>query len=271
MAEIDNLHVYVLGTAGAGKSKLTAAAKLWMTNQGFDAITVNLDPGAESLPYDPDVDIRDWVRLSDVMEQYELGPNGAQVAAADMLALNAPEIKEIIGGYRADYVLLDTPGQIELWLFRESGKFLTEFLAPGESALCYLLDPFLAKEPSGFVSQMMLAATAQFRFQLPLLNLLSKSDLVGKEDLARVLGWMDDTDTLYDELTRQVGMYHELNLSMLRVLRELGTYTRLTPVSGQTMEGLEDVYSFLQNSFAGGEDIESGVEPPERRDGRDGP
>ena len=80
--------VYFIGTAGSGKSTLTYSFQQWMNNRGLDAITVNLDPGAENLPYVPDVDIRDWISLKEIMDSYGLGPNGAQIAAADMLALN---------------------------------------------------------------------------------------------------------------------------------------------------------------------------------------
>jgi ribosomal protein S18 acetylase RimI-like enzyme len=38
-----------------------------MNLRELDAITVNLDPGAENLPYEPDVDIRDWISLEEVI------------------------------------------------------------------------------------------------------------------------------------------------------------------------------------------------------------
>jgi len=34
------------------------------------------------------------VNLSEIMEEQDLGPNGAQVAAADMIAMNARELAE---------------------------------------------------------------------------------------------------------------------------------------------------------------------------------
>ena len=63
------IFVYFIGTAGSGKSTLTHNFKQWMTLRGLDAIAVNLDPGAENLPYEPDVDIRDWISLKEVMDQ----------------------------------------------------------------------------------------------------------------------------------------------------------------------------------------------------------
>jgi hypothetical protein len=258
MADADQLYVFLVGTAGSGKTRLTGAMKRWMVEHKGDAVTVNLDPGAEALPYEPDVDVRDWVKLADVMAEHGLGPNGAQVVAADMLALRSREVLEAIEGFRSDYVLLDTPGQTELFVFREAGKHIVERFAPGRTALAFLIDPFLARDPVSFVSQVMLSATAQFRFQVPMVNLLTKCDLLPEEDRERLLGWMRDVDVLQDALSaHEGGMQKVLNASVLRVLEDLGTSTQLTPVSSETFDGLDDLYAFLQAAFAGGEDVEA--------------
>ena len=99
-----NILVYFIGTAGSGKTILTYAFQQWMHTKGFDAITVNLDPGVEYLSYTPDIDIRDWLVLADVMKEQNLGPNGAQIACADMLALKILEVKDIIDKFKTDYV-----------------------------------------------------------------------------------------------------------------------------------------------------------------------
>jgi len=122
------IFVYMIGTAGSGKSTLTGAFQEWCNRHGYDAIAVNLDPGALRLPYEPEVDVREWISLDEVMKEYNLGPNGAQVVCADMLALNAKEVEERINEYSADYVLLDTPGQLELFVFRSTGKVIVEQL-----------------------------------------------------------------------------------------------------------------------------------------------
>jgi GTPase SAR1 family protein len=51
--------VFVIGTAGSGKSYLTASFSDWLHLAKQNVITVNLDPGVLTLPYTPDVDIRD--------------------------------------------------------------------------------------------------------------------------------------------------------------------------------------------------------------------
>lgn len=249
--------LYVVGTAGSGKSTLVAAYKDWAAYQGFDAITVNLDPGAEALPYDPDVDIRDWIRLSEVMEEYGLGPNGAQIIAADLIALNAREVAEVLEGYTTDYILVDTPGQMELFTFRESSRVVVDSFGRDSSFLLYLSDPILAKQPSGLVSSLLLSATCQFRHALPFLNVLSKCDILSEEELKRVLRWSSDLYALHDALVEEgVSPQSVLDVEFLKALESIGVYKRLTPVSSELPFGMEDVYDAIQEVFAGGEDLE---------------
>src|SRR5579863_1980996 len=107
--------LFFTGTAGAGKTSLVSSFQGWLQAAGYDATVVNLDPGSESSTLAADIDIREWVRLSDVMDEYGLGPNGAQVAAADLIALKIFELKGALAELRSDYVLVDTPGQVELF------------------------------------------------------------------------------------------------------------------------------------------------------------
>src|SRR5207253_2715805 len=193
-------NLYFLGTAGSGKSTMVYAFQLWMNSQGLDCVTVNLDPGAESLQYSPDLDVRDYVNLSEIMEEQDLGPNGAQVAAADMIAMNARELAEVLETFETSYILIDTPGQIELFTFRASGPVLIDAFGREDSALVYLNDPALVKSPSGFISSVLLNATVQFRHGLPFINVLSKADLLPEPELERIVKWSLDPFALYEAL-----------------------------------------------------------------------
>src|SRR5206468_340708 len=91
----------------------------------------------------------------EVMAEQGLGPNGAQVAAADMAAMNAKELADVLETFETNYNLIDTPGQIELFTFRASGPVLIDAFGREESALIYLNDPALVKSPSGFISSVL--------------------------------------------------------------------------------------------------------------------
>ena len=120
---------FVVGMAGSGKSFLTGSFAEWLREQEQDVITVNLDPGAVELPYEPDVDVRAYVTVEEVMEKYGLGPNGAMIAAADMIATYVKELEAEVSGLGPDIAIVDTPGQMEVFAFRPSGLFIVHGLS----------------------------------------------------------------------------------------------------------------------------------------------
>lgn len=249
--------LYLVGTAGSGKSTLAKAYKEWCTLQGYDSIVLNLDPGAETLPYEPEVDIRDWIDLQQVMEEYKLGPNGAQIMAADLIALNAKEVADVVEGYRTDFIVVDTPGQMELFTFRQSSQVVMDAFGKDTALLVYLSDSILSRTASGLVSSLLLAATCQFRHAVPFLNVLSKSDLLSEEELERVLTWSSDPYALYDALLEEgASSKTVLDVEFLKALENIGVYRRLTPVSSELPYGMEDIYASAQAAFAASEDIE---------------
>lgn len=256
--------VYFTGTAGAGKSTLVRAFADWMKNAGYDATVVNLDPGTETESTGADVDIREWVRLPELMDEYGLGPNGAQVAAADMIALKIFEVKQAIQELKSDYVLVDTPGQIELFAFREASKAIVDALSGDRSVLAFLFDPALARNPGGFVSLLMLSATLEFRFRLPMVNVLAKSDVLTAEQLAEVASWSDEPGQLYEAVTRDVPTPDvQLSTELFRAIETMGPLGGVLPTSAKDGTGLEAFYQSCQRVFGGGEDLELSHAPPE--------
>jgi hypothetical protein len=251
----ESIFLYLVGTAGSGKSTLTGRFKEWFELRGLDAITVNLDPGAERLSYTPDVDIRNWISLKEVMDEYGLGPNGAQVVCADMIALNTKRLQEEIETFRTDYVLLDTPGQIELFVFREAGRHLISFLNPKRNMVAYLIDPALTKTPSGFVSQLLLSITTRFRLNAPMVNILSKRDLIEEEVMRNIEEWSSIDDRLYETLLNEdPSLSRELSEQIFSLLRHFGEGISLIPISSSNFTGMEDLYTSIQMYFKGGED-----------------
>ncbi|MEM3526658.1 MAG: ATP/GTP-binding protein, partial [Candidatus Jordarchaeaceae archaeon] len=161
---------FFVGTAGSGKSTLTKAYSDWLTGNDFNVVLVNLDPGVRRLPYPPDVDIRDYVNLEEIMDKYDLGPNGGLIASIDMMANFVDVFKEEIEELKPTYVLVDTPGQLELFAFRSTGPLVTSAIGGEESCLIFLMDPLLSRSPSGFVSVLLLSVSVQYRFNLPQIN-----------------------------------------------------------------------------------------------------
>ena len=248
--------LYFVGPAGAGKSTLVASFQDWMTASGYEAIAVNLDPGAETVPYEVGIDVRERFTLTEVMEEYSLGPNGAQVVCSDLLALEIDWLANQIQNLDCDYILVDAPGQTELFLYREASNIFIRGLS-SHTGMVMLFDPLLSRTPSGFVTQLLLASAAHLRFPIPLFPVLSKCDLIEQEQVDLIVDWASNLDTLEMSLDISQGMEGVLSSEMLKVLRTLTLESQLTPTSSKEGQGMEDLYSLVQSSFAGGEDIEA--------------
>ncbi len=250
------INLYFIGSAGSGKSSLTGAFSGWMEHHGYDSVTVNLDPGIENTPYVPDVDIRDWIKLRDVMREYNVGPNGAQIIAADMLALSINEMKEIIQGFETEYVIFDTPGQMELFVLRQSGKFLIDSFGTGNSIIGFLYDPVISRTPSGFVTLMLHAASVQVRFNVPFLNILTKSDLLEENERDKILNWSRDLMELEEAVNNEIPtLRSQLSSEFLSALKSFGGGQNMVPVSSTYGSGMEEIYNAAQQAFRGGEDL----------------
>ncbi|MFX1450180.1 MAG: ATP/GTP-binding protein [Promethearchaeota archaeon] len=252
------IYSYIIGTAGSGKSSLGGYFVKWFresTNE-LSIISVNLDPGVKWLPYTPDVDCRDYINIDEIMTKYNLGPNGALIASIDILCTRIDQIKEEIEELRPDHVVIDTPGQIELFAFRSSGNLFVSSLDPEKSVLIYLMDPSLCRTPSGYISTLLLGANIQYRFLIPQIQVLSKVDLLPEEEVEKFLNWSDDPFSLEEALNKSSkGLKREMSIKLFQVLSELGTMHQLIPVSGINGYGIEELYAEISRILSGGEDF----------------
>ncbi len=248
-----NLSVFFAGIAGSGKSMLTSVFSDWLTANGVDVLTVNLDPGATNIEYSPDVNIRDWVSLEDVMDEHGLGPNGAQIVSADMLSLHMNDVMEVVRSFESDYIIWDTPGQIELFVFREASKFLLGNFDTHKTVLGFLFEPSITKTPEGYVSQIMLAASTRFRLNIPMLHILSKVDLLDEEQKTKIWNWKESQE-LYASL-RDGGsdLNSQLSFEFFKVMDNMGIFHPLLQVSSYEQTGLDLLFAQIQQMFMGGE------------------
>ncbi|MFW9925165.1 MAG: ATP/GTP-binding protein [Candidatus Thorarchaeota archaeon] len=249
--------MFIVGTAGSGKSLLTAALEDWLVSSEISVAVVNLDPGVESPPYTSDVDIRDHVDYGEIMQQFGLGPNGALVASLDMGISHANDIRDEITDLGRDYVLVDCPGQMELFAYRNSGPLMVSSLSGSDLAISlYLLDSNMARIPSGYLSSMLLGMSINIRFGIPQLNLLSKADILSEEELDRIVDWSSDSYLLEDALNASSsGLIREFSTSVLRMLGEIGGGPTVIPVSGKQAMGFETLYGEFQRIFLGGDNL----------------
>jgi GTPase SAR1 family protein len=246
--------VFVIGTAGSGKSLLTASFNEWLKVGKQKAATVNLDPGVLNLPYTPDIDIRDYIDINSIMDEYSLGPNGALVLAADLIAEEAERLGGEIKDLQSDVVIVDTPGQMELFAFRASGPYIANELTNEQKAIVYLFDAVFSFNPLNYVSNMFLSAAVYNRFFFPQLHVLSKCDLLPPEEANRIVDWSADPKALEAVIEEKLsGTRRLLSRDMMQAIYRLGLEFQLIPVSGKTNEGLISLGSALERILMGGE------------------
>ena len=151
---------------------------------------------------------------------------------------------------------MDTPGQLELFVFREAGKYIIEFLNPERTMIGYILDPSLAKNPSGFTSQLLLALNTSFRLSKPQINILSKKDMLSDEDLDRIIKWSENPDFLENDiLSENPSIYQEMSRSLINLIKDFQSELKIYPTSKEDMSGISDIYAITQMRFFGGGDV----------------
>ncbi|MCX8151173.1 MAG: ATP/GTP-binding protein [Candidatus Bathyarchaeota archaeon] len=246
--------VFIIGTAGSGKSNFTAALSDWLRMNKQDVATVNLDAGALKLPYQPDIDVRNYVDATDIMERYGLGPNGAAVMAADLIADECTNLARDVEEAHADLTIVDTPGQMELFAFRAAGPYIVNELTKEQKALIYLFDAVFSANPLNYVSNMFLAAAVYNRFLQPQFHLLSKIDLLPKKTVNQIIDWSKSPNALENAIEEKLEDTKRLfSRNMLKVIAKLGIQFPLTPVSSKTNEGLIATNSILERILMQGE------------------
>ena len=246
--------VFVAGTAGSGKSLLTSRLVQWYRDRGAFAATLNLDPGVASLPYEPDIDVRDIIDIGTLMENFGLGPNGALVMASDMIATKMDELQSQVDELNPDYIIVDTPGQIELFAFRASGPYFVSNLQVDNKATIFAFDGTLVSSPINFVSIALLASSVKLRLKTAQINALTKRDLV-VDRLKEILEWAGSSHALEIALNGEKETeYSLLSKDLSRSMAKAGFAPGLVAVSSITMNGILNLSAALARTLNQGED-----------------
>ena len=247
--------VFVTGTAGSGKSLLTSRLLQWYRDSGAYPISLNLDPGVASLPYEPDVDVRDFIDMGVIMDNFGLGPNGALIMATDMVATKMDEIQHQIDETNADYVVVDTPGQIELFAFRASGPYFVSNFAADNKAAIFAFDGTLVSSPINFVAISLLASAVKLRLKTAQVNILTKRDIV-IDKLKDILAWAGSTHALEIALSAEKeSEYSLLSKDLARSMTRAGFAPGLIAISSTTMSGIINLAAALARTLNQGEDL----------------
>ena len=81
-----------------------------------------------------------------------------------------------------DYVLVDTPGQIEIFTWSASGAIITEaFASTFPTVVAYVVDTPRSTSPVTFMSNMLYACSILYKTRLPLVLTFNKVDVAKHE------------------------------------------------------------------------------------------
>lgn len=193
--------VICVGMAGAGKTSLLQRLNAETHTRSQPVYLVNLDPAVLHTPYEAHIDVRQAVDYKQVMKTHGLGPNGAIMTALNLYATKWDQALNMIERRASgvDYILVDTPGQIEVFTWSASGHIITESIAATiPTVLCFVVDTPRCTNPTTFMSSMLYAASLQVRSNLPMVIVFSKTD-VTPSDFA--IDWMQDFEALHVRAT----------------------------------------------------------------------
>jgi len=171
----------VIGPPGSGKTTYVGAMSELLRSLGRKVAIVNLDPANENMNYTPDIDIANLVKVEEVMDELRLGPNGGLVYAMQFLFQNLSWVEDHLDKIpEGTYLIMDCPGQVELYTVDQSMKNIIEHLTKLDIRLAavHLVDSHYCSDPGKFIAVCLTSLTTMLQIALPHVNLLSKVDLV---------------------------------------------------------------------------------------------
>nr|XP_027201333.1 GPN-loop GTPase 3-like [Dermatophagoides pteronyssinus] len=215
--------VMVIGPAGCGKTTFCSNMRDYYSDAKRRVCLVNLDCAADASELKYDYDIRTEVTTRDIMKICNLGPNEALLRAFEYLRDETHWVEEVFEASICDgeIVLLDCPGQIELYMNSSAFQDVVKSLQNWDYRLVtvYTMDASFALDANKLVSGTLCALTAMLNLATANVTMITKVDLLDaaqREALQRVI-----EEQNYDTLQTRADAANERNLALLRELNAL--------------------------------------------------
>ena len=238
--KMSTINLIVLGMAGSGKTTFVQKLEEEIANKDKESYIINLDPAVMDTLYEPNLDIRDTVKYKEVMLSNNLGPNGAILTCLNLFSTNIDKVISILESKEdLDFVVMDTPGQLEVFSWSASGKLISDsFSILFPSILIYIIDMPRCSNPNTFSSNMLYALSIMYKMKLPLLIAFNKAD-IAKD--SKVTEWMDDYESLQAVLKKKDDYMSTFSSSLSLLLAEFYKTIKFVKVSSKTGEGFDDL------------------------------
>ncbi|KAJ1672916.1 GPN-loop GTPase 1, partial [Spiromyces aspiralis] len=231
--------IITIGMAGSGKTTFLQRLNAHLHAKKNPPYVINLDPAVAKVPFQANIDIRDTINYKQVMKEYNLGPNGGILTSLNLFTTKFDQVLSLVDkrSKTVDYVVLDTPGQIEIFTWSASGAIITEALAASyPTIIAYIIDTPRTASPVTFMSNMIIL----YKTRLPFIIVFNKTDVVSHEFAVK---WMEDFEAFQAALQRQEDTYmNSLMNSMSLVLDEFYNHLRVAGVSAVTGSGMDEFF-----------------------------
>ncbi|RAL12445.1 putative ATP binding protein [Aspergillus homomorphus CBS 101889] len=265
--------VVCVGMAGSGKTTFMQRINSHLHSKKTVPYVLNLDPAVHTVPFESNIDIRDSINYREVMKQYNLGPNGGILTSLNLFATKVDQIIGLLEKRTApnpsnptakpiEHILVDTPGQIEVFVWSASGSILLETLASSfPTVIAYVIDTPRASSTSTFMSNMLYACSILYKTKLPMILVFNKTDV---QDAEFAKEWMTDFDAFQKALREEEeagsfgtegaaggfgagsGYMGSLLNSMSLMLEEFYRHLNLVGVSSMTGEGIDEFFEAVE-------------------------
>jgi GTPase SAR1 family protein len=242
-------NLFFLGNAGCGKTRLAYAFNGWLRRKGLKSIICNLDPAAEYFPYTPEFDIKKYVDARKLMIDEGLGPNGAILSSVDKMdKMFKVWFKDILEYHDVDFRIFDTPGQLEILLYRNSAiSLISKIGKSGRNVGVFLVEAKLVREPVSLTVLLMQANIAKVRLDMPTVLVISKADLKLRSDLEMLIS---DSEYLENRVVEEgVGGQKSAAILLCRALAQMPWRQRLVKVSSLKESGFRSLYEIVNEAM----------------------
>ena len=155
------------------------------------------------------------------------------------------KVLKLVGEKKNEFVIIDTPGQIEVFTWSASGNIITEALAAQmPTVVVYVMDTVRSASPVTFMSNMLYACSILYKFKLPFIVAMNKIDVVNHK---YALDWMSDFESFQAALAGETSYVSNLAQSMSLGLEEFYSQLRAVGVSAMTGEGVENFLAAVRD------------------------
>lgn len=289
MADSGAVAVVCIGMAGSGKTTFMQRINSYLHSKRDPPYVINLDPAVRNVPFESNIDIRDSVNYKEVLKQYNLGPNGGIMTSLNLFSTKIDQILGLLEKRTAPpppakpgepqarqvrNIIVDTPGQIEVFVWSASGDILLGALASSfPTVIAYIIDTPRTASTSTFMSNMLYACSILYKTKLPMILVCNKTDV---KDADFVKEWMTDFEAFQAALRQEEedpdggsfsgggsGYMGSLLNSMSLVLEEFYSHLSVVGVSSMTGQGIDEFFTAVKEKAA---DFERDYKPElERR------